>query len=98
MISARQTFFSGATPLTADLEGPKGKVVCRSCCIEVGVEGRVWCEACYADDTEMESFSFGKNKKELQTENVGRIASWLEDCGGGPAETTDMAMEDTTWN
>jgi len=62
---------------------PQGKNVCRACCIEVGVEGRVWCEPCYNDDTEAESFVIGKGKKEIAQESVGRITDWLDRCGAG---------------
>ena len=59
----------------------KGKNICGKCCIEVGVEGRVWCLACYGDDAEEEEdYSKGRTKKEMQSVRVDRVADWLQGC------------------
>jgi hypothetical protein len=62
-----------------------GKRVCATCCVEVGVEGRVWCRTCYHnhdDDAEERGQStIGKTGKEMQTQRVGMIAAWLDSCG-----------------
>lgn len=58
--------------------------MCAACCVEVGVEGRVWCLPCYHnhdDDAEERGINaIGKNKKEVETERVGMIAAWLDQC------------------
>ena len=63
------------------------KDVCGHCCIEVGVEGRVWCLVCYnEDEAEEKDYSQGKKKKESHLERVGRVADWLEECGDESGE------------
>ena len=61
-----------------------GKKMCASCCVEVGVEGRVWCRPCYysLDDDVQErgNQTIGKTGKAMQTERVGMIAAWLNEC------------------
>lgn len=63
------------------LASATGKNICGKCCVEVGVEGRVWCLICYADDADLEDPSRGIIKKELQFERAERVADWLQDCG-----------------
>lgn len=65
-----------------EIDAVKGRSVCRKCCVEVGVDGTVWCLVCYEDDAEEETYSMGPTKKEMQTERVHRVADWLQDCGG----------------
>ena len=60
----------------------KCKDICGHCCIEVGVEGRVWCLVCYnEEEADEKDSSQGKKKKELHRERAGRVADWLEECG-----------------
>ena len=62
-------------------EADKGRNICGKCCIEVGVEGRVWCLVCYEDDAEEEDeYSHGRTKKEMQSVRVDRVADWLQGC------------------
>lgn len=70
-------------PLTPEdtTEERRSKKICGKCCVEVGVEGRVWCLICYEDDADGEDREAGKKKKELYSERVGRVADWLEGCG-----------------
>ena len=62
-------------------EQSSGKRVCASCCIEVGSEGRVWCLACYQDDTDLELYTFKRSKEELEAESANRISDWLNRAG-----------------
>ena len=57
------------------------KKICGKCCVEVGVEGRVWCLVCYEDDADGEDREMERKKKELYSERVERVADWLEGCG-----------------
>jgi hypothetical protein len=65
------------------------KRVCGKCCTEVGVDGRVWCLSCYEDDENVEDHRIGPTKKDLQTDNLGRIAAWLDRCGDGSEVTNE---------
>lgn len=62
------------------MDTSRGRNICGKCCIEVGVEGRVWCLVCYDDDAEEEGHSLGPTKKEMQSERVHKVADWLRDC------------------
>ena len=66
--------------LLPGIENITGKNVCGKCSVEVGVDGRVWCSQCYEDDENPDNSRIGPSKKELQVENVGRIAAWLDLC------------------
>lgn len=69
------------TSTSNTLDTARGRNICGKCCIEVGVEGRVWCLVCYEDDAEEVDHSLGPTKKEMQSERVHRVADWLQDCG-----------------
>lgn len=69
------------TSTSNTLDTTRGRNICGKCCVEVGVEGRVWCLVCYEDDAEEEDHSLGPTKKEMQSERVDRVADWLQDCG-----------------
>lgn len=64
----------------------RGRNVCGKCCVEVGVEGRVWCLVCYGDDedeADAEGRMQGRDKKELLSTRVEKVSDWLRSCGGG---------------
>lgn len=48
--------------------------------MEVGSDGRVWCTACYQDDTELEIYN-PRTKEALEAESASRIADWLNRSG-----------------
>ena len=68
-------------PLTpSTIMGAEGRHVCRRCCLEIGVEGRVWCLVCYEDDADPEDYSNGRTKKAMQLERAERVTDWLQEC------------------
>jgi len=67
-------------PTPSTIIKTEGRHVCRKCCLEIGVEGRVWCLVCYEDDADPEDYSTGRTKKAMQLERAERVSDWLQDC------------------
>ena len=59
----------------------RGRNICGKCCVEVGVEGRVWCLVCFEDDADAEHDSQSSRKDETDGERSERVKDWLNECG-----------------
>lgn len=57
----------------------KGKSICGKCCVEVGVEGKVWCLVCFEDDAEGHEYGGGESDDE-EADETGRVEEWLDRC------------------
>lgn len=71
---------------TAGMEfAVKGKSICGKCCVEVGVEGKVWCLVCFEDDADDGGDRGGESDGE-EGSGTGRVEEWLDRCDELEAE------------
>lgn len=61
----------------------RGRSVCSKCCVEVGVEGKVWCLACFDDDADDNGMSSRDSGDEELEDETGRVEEWLDSFDEG---------------
>ena len=71
-------------------DGGRCKTVCSRCCIEVGVEGMIWCMVCYDDDADGQDHKQTKDKTELHHQREERVTNWLDCCGEDEQSVTGL--------